>query len=43
MQILIEILENNTSDPEICGYALDTLYNIMTVDLNNEDGYILNF
>jgi hypothetical protein len=26
------------SDTEICGYALDTLYNIMTTDPNNEDG-----
>jgi hypothetical protein len=38
MQILIEILENNKNDAEICGYSLDTLFNIMTVDPSNEEG-----
>ena len=38
MQILIEILQTNKNDPEICGYSLDTLHNIMTVDPSNEEG-----
>ncbi len=40
MQILIEILQKDTSDPEICGYALDTLYNITTIDITNDDGIL---
>ena len=40
MHVLIEILQNNTTDPEICGYSLDTLFNIMTVDLDNEEGLL---
>jgi hypothetical protein len=37
MHILIEILQKEVNDPEICGYALDTLYNIMTIDIANDD------
>lgn len=37
MQTLIEVLQNDRSDPDICSYALDTLENVFTYDPSNEE------
>ena len=38
METMIQVLQTDRADPEIMGYALDTLCNVMSNEMLPEDG-----